>query len=104
MPYPLALAVTLLVEVPGYLVAFRFAGLLPGWRGWAAAVGVNLVTHPLVWLVLSAQPGWFVAAEVGACVVEALLLWAWTRRDLGLLALVAVAVNSASVIAGVWLE
>jgi hypothetical protein len=103
VPYALALALTLLVEVPGYVVVFRFAGLLPGWRGWAAAVGVNLVTHPLVWLMLSAHPGWLVPAEVGACVVETLLLWAWVRRDLALLALAAVAVNSASVIAGILL-
>jgi hypothetical protein len=100
VPYPLALALTLVVEVPVFVVVFRFAGLLPGWRGWAGAIGVNLVTHPVVWLVLSAHPGWFVEAELGACVVEALLLWAWARRDLALLGLTAVSANTASVLAG----
>jgi hypothetical protein len=103
VPYPLALALTLVVEVPVFVVVFQFAGLLPGWRAWTGAVGVNLVTHPVVWLLLSARPGWFVPAELGAAAVEALLLWAWTRRDLALLALTAVVANTASVLAGVLL-
>jgi hypothetical protein len=103
VPYPLALALTLLVEVPVCVLVFRFAGLLPGWRGWAGAVGVNLATHPLVWLALSAHPGWFVITELTATVVEALLLWAWARRDLMLLGLTSLAANTASVLAGVLL-
>lgn len=93
-----------MVEVPVFVVVFRFAGLLPGWRGWAGAIGVNLVTHPVVWLALSAHPGWFVPAELGACVVEALLLWAWAGRDLLVLGLAAVAANTASVLAGLLLR
>jgi hypothetical protein len=103
VPYLLALALTLVVEVPVYAVVFRFAGLLPGWRGWAAAVGINLVTHPVVWLVLRAHPGWFVPAEVGAVAVEAGLLWGWVRRDAVVLGLTAVAANSASVTLGLLL-
>jgi hypothetical protein len=104
VPYPLALALTLAVEVPSYVVVFRFAGLLQGWRAWAAAVGVNLVTHPLVWLVISVHPGWFVPVEMAVCATEALLLWAWTRRDLAVLGLTAVAVNTASALAGLLLQ
>jgi hypothetical protein len=96
VPYLLALALTLLVEVPVYVVVFRFAGILPGARGWAAAVGVNLVTHPVAWLLLSAHPGWFWAVEGGVVLVEAGLLWAWVRRDPGLLALTALVANAAS--------
>jgi hypothetical protein len=100
VPYPLALGLTLVVEVPVFVVVFRFAGLLVGWRGWAGSIGVNLITHPVVWLVLSAHPGWFGPAELGVCLVEALLLWAWARRDLLVLGLAAVAANTASVLAG----
>jgi hypothetical protein len=96
VPYLLALALTLLVEVPVYVVVFRFAGILPGVRGWAAAIAVNLVTHPLVWLVLSAHPGWFWVVEGSVVLVEAGLLWAWVRRDPGLLALTALLANAAS--------
>jgi hypothetical protein len=102
VPYPLALAITLAVEVPVYLVVFRFAGLLAGWRGVGAAVGLNLCTHPLVWLVLSAHPGlwWFTVVEAAVCLVETLLLCALVRRDGALLSLTVLVANTASILAG----
>jgi hypothetical protein len=98
------LAITLGVEVPIYVVVLCFAQLLPGWRRLAAAVGVNLVTHPVVWLVLSARPAWFPGAEAGACLVEAGLLWLLVRRDGPLLLATSVAANTASVLAGIVLN
>jgi hypothetical protein len=101
VPYPLALVITLVVEVPIYGVVLHLARVLPGWRGLGAAVVVNLATHPVLWLVLSAQPGWFVPAEAGVCVVEAALLWLLAgSRTPGLLLVAAIAANTASVLAG----
>jgi hypothetical protein len=103
--YPTALLITLAVEVPVYAVVLRFARLLPGWRGVAAAVGVNVVTHPPLWWVVSAHPGWLVAAEACVVVVEAGLLWLLAgRRDARLLLVTAVAANTASVLAGIVLN
>lgn len=100
VPYALALVVTLTVEVPIYVLVLRAAGLLPRRRVLAGA-GVNLATHPVLWLVLSAHPTWFVPAEAGVCLVEALLLWLLAgRRDAGLLSVAAVAANTASILAG----
>jgi len=85
MPYPVALALTQLIEVPIYVVVLRRAGLLPTGRAVAVAVGVNLVTHPVVWAVLvhagDAYPLRFVLAETSAMLVEAALLVAVVRRE-----------------------
>jgi hypothetical protein len=103
--YPTALVITLVVEVPIYLAVFAVARLLPGWRGLSGAAGVNLLTHPVLWLVVSAHPGWLAPAEVGVCLVEAALLWLLARRrDAGLLLLAAIVANAASVITGIVLN
>jgi hypothetical protein len=103
VPYALALVITLTVEVPIYFFVLRAAGLLRG-RRLLAGVGVNLATHPVLWLVVSARPGWFLGAEAGVCVVEALLLWLLAgRRDAVLLSVSAVTANTASVLAGLLL-
>jgi hypothetical protein len=100
--YSLALAITLAVEVPVYVAVFRLARLLPLALSLAGAIGVNLVTHPVVWLVLSAHPGWFLPVEAAVCPVEAVLLWLLVRRrDLAMLLVTAVVANTASVLAGV---
>lgn len=100
MPYPLALVITLVVEVPVYLVVFRFAGFLAGWRGFTAAVGVNLATHPAAWWLLSSHPGLLVPVEAVVVAVEAALLFALVRRELALLALTALVANAGSLFVG----
>lgn len=96
----LALAVTVVVETPVYALMLRH-GLtsLDARRGATAGVIVNLVSHPLAFLVampLVAPMFGFLPAlivvEAGVWALEGLLLWAWRRSDpewLGLTALVA---------------
>ncbi len=107
MPYALALAVTLLVEVPVYVMALRAGGAASGWRAFAAALGVNLVTHPLVWLVVSGAGSayWasFAAAEVLAWLIESAILLVWLRRDPVLIGLVALVANAGSCLTGLLL-
>lgn len=108
MPYPLALAITLTVEVPVYTAFLLAARLARGWRLVAAAIGVNLATHPLVWLALSgAGPAYwpiFVVVELAAWLAEsALLYFLLVRRDARLIALVALVANCASTLAGLLL-
>lgn len=102
VPYTLALMITLAVEVPIYLGVFRAAGLLPVRRGLVAAAGVNLLTHPPLWLLVSAHPGSALAAEAVVGLVEASVLWLLVRRrDTGLLLVTAVVANAASILAGI---
>jgi len=104
MPYPLALALTLAVEVPVYVVALRAAGLLTGWRALAVAVAANLATHPLVWAVLlrfgSAYWPTFAVAEAAAWLAETVAVFLAVRRDAVLIALTALVANAASCLAG----
>ncbi len=64
MPYLLALATTLLLEVPAVLVGYR--GVAPPGRTLAAALAANLATHGLLWTVWAALPGGYAARLVGA--------------------------------------
>jgi hypothetical protein len=106
MSFLAALLVTLAVEVPLYvaaLVALRLAR--PG-RAALLAVGVNLLTHPVLWWYLEPRPtpGRVVAAEVLVWAAEAGLLWlALGRRPsrLAVLAVVSAGANAASILAGV---
>ena len=105
VPYPLALAITLVVEVPGVsgcVPVRRVASLVGG--DWAAAVGVNLATHPVVWWLLSSHPGWLVPVEAAVVAVEAALLFALVRRQAALLALTALVANAGSLLAGLAFE
>jgi hypothetical protein len=112
--YPAALALTLAVELPLYAVALR--GLL-GVRvatALLAATGVNLVSHPLVWLALGAaarfRGGYEISllpVEIAAWLAEAAMLRALLRgrgrgrgREGGDLVLIALAANAASFLAG----
>lgn len=110
-----AFAVTLLVEVPVYLAALTLAAGVRWRRAVLMAIGVNVVTHPLLWWTLRpltaspAYPYLFLGAELTACLVEWALLVAWTRRpgrtpgDLAVLAAASVTANAASVLAGLLL-
>ena len=101
-----ALALTIAVETP-VLVAFA---LLAGWSSWgravAAAVGVNVLTQPLLYAVSTRFTSslQLVAAELVVAAVEAALLtWWWRlrgREDVATLALTAVAANALSTAAG----
>lgn len=81
--YAVALAVTVMVEVPAYLLLGRWALAAPGRRadrtGLALPwyVGVNLVSHPLLWF-------WLVPAGVAILGTTAEILtaggwWSWER-------------------------
>ncbi len=71
MPYPLALATTLLVEIPTVCVGYR--GVAPPGRTLATALAANLATHGLLWTAWAALPGGYAARLAGA---EALVLLA----------------------------
>ncbi|MFB4318680.1 hypothetical protein [Actinomadura sp. 21ATH] len=108
--YPAALALTLAVELPVYAVALR---ALLGVRAAAAlamAAGINLVTHPVVWLTLGAAARFhggyeivLLPVEIAAWLTEAAILYALLRRRGRDLAGVAVAANAASFLAGLLL-
>jgi hypothetical protein len=104
--YLTAFGITLAVEVPLYTAALHGAWHLPWRRAVLAATSVNVATHPALWWALHpvtarpAYPWMMVAAELAVCAAEALLLMAWLRRRDPLLAVLAVAVNATSVLAG----
>ena len=101
-----ALALTLAVEVP-VLVAFARAA---GWAGWGralvGAVGVNVVSHPVLYAASTGfrSPWQLVGAEVAVAAVEtALLVAGWrvrAREDAMTVALAVVAANAASTAIG----
>lgn len=104
--YLVALSLTLAVEVPLYTLWLWSALEVPAARAARLAVAVNLVTHPPLWWSLalwsppSVYPFALAWAELTACVIEwALLRWR-LGRDAGVLALVVVGVNAASLAAG----
>ena len=108
--YLFALLLTLAVEVPLYAVALRGLWRVRWPAGVAFGIGVNLLTHPVLWSVLvrlrtrPAYPWMVLVLEVAAVTAEWGLLWtalakAWRRDPLLLLAIV-VGVNAASVLAG----
>nr|WSX73757.1 hypothetical protein OH826_07730 [Streptomyces sp. NBC_00899]WSX80180.1 hypothetical protein OH826_43780 [Streptomyces sp. NBC_00899] len=79
MPYPAALALTVVTEVPVYVAALAMASAAAPGRTAFAAVMVNCVTHPPLWWFLRHVPGggyWyaFAAAESAVVLVEGLLL------------------------------
>ena len=102
LTYPLALAITLAIEVPIYTVVLRRVGLTTGWRAAALGVLVNLLTHPVVWLAINGTDSLarFAIGEIVVAVVEAVALWLFVRRDGALLGLTAVVANASSVLAG----
>ncbi len=82
MPYPAALLLTLAIELPIYVALLTPR---PRWpRAIALALAVNVITHPFVWLILDRADDryWvlFAPVEIGAVVVEAVLLVAWSRH------------------------
>lgn len=114
--WPAAFALTCLVEVPAYLLAFAAMGWLrPAGeagrtgivlRGLAVAFGVNLVTHPMLWLgalQLDSMIG-LLFAEVLVVMAETLIIFAVLRRSLPWIALIALATNTLSFLVGLGLS
>ncbi|RMI32704.1 hypothetical protein [Nocardia stercoris] len=105
MRYPWALALTLLVEVPIYTAMLVTAKAFRPARAAATGTAVNLVSHPLLWSIISrAAPNAFwatlIVAEIGVCLLEAALVYAVRRRRPGELLLISVTANAASLLAG----
>jgi hypothetical protein len=119
--FPVAFALTCVIELPAYLLAFGSLGWLgrrqDGRRplGWPAAIAlalaVNLITHPLLWAISHQlrTTGALLLAEVGVAAVEGVLIFlvasrlGLPNRRRGLLAwslLAAVGANAMSLAAG----
>lgn len=110
MNYAAALGLTLLIETPTYAVVLRRELSIDTRRGAAAGAAVNLISHPLAFLVLMpalAKPLGFVPAlvviEAGVWLFESALLWSWLRRDIDLVSLAALLANTFSLVAGLLL-
>ncbi|HEY5821787.1 MAG TPA: hypothetical protein VIT20_07415 [Propionibacteriaceae bacterium] len=112
-----AFALTCVIEVPAYLLAFRVLGWwgpvgpLAGRTAFGLTVAVNLITHPVLWAVSHQLDGvgQLMAAELGVAVTEAGLIAVVVgrasgpgdrRTRLAWSLLTAVAVNAASVLVG----
>lgn len=88
--YPVALATTLVVEVPVWALLLHAVVRAPWRRALVVGVAVNLVSHPLFWFVLTPALGalaseWlaFAAAEAFVVLTEAVMSWWWVRRSPG---------------------
>jgi hypothetical protein len=100
--FPVALLVTLAVEVPLYAAALAALRYATAARASLLGAAVNLLTHPLLWWWLGSRPplGRFVVAEVLVWAVEAGLLWLALRGRFWTLAVVSAGANAASILAG----
>jgi hypothetical protein len=99
-----ALLLTLAIEVPLYVAALTALRLARPIRAAVLAAAVNLLTHPVLWLLLAPEPalGTLVAAEVVVWAAEAGLLWLALRPRpaVPLVAVVSAGANAASILAG----
>ena len=117
--YPLALLITVLVEVPIVLAGLGVLGwaVFGSSRWWARvllAVAVNLITHPVLWWSLrrayehGADLAWLAVGELTVWVVETVLIMLGCRRsglrDLGWALALAGCANAASLAVGLILE
>ena len=74
MGYPLALALTLTIEVPLYLALGVLTGRKVEGTGLRTAVVVNLVSHPLLWFVMFPVARFALGATGGLLVSEAMVV------------------------------
>jgi hypothetical protein len=108
--FPVGFALTCVIEVPAYLLTFAALGWLrppSGLRLRTAlglALAVNLITHPLLWLVAHHVSGGagLAAAELGVVLVEGLVI-AVVSRQLIISLAVALGVNALSTVLGLLL-
>lgn len=108
--YLAALGLTLLIEIPVYAGVLRWGLEIRPERGLTAGAAVNLISHPVAFLIVMpalVRPlGFFpalVVIEASVWVFESALLWLWVRRDLDLLSLAALLANGVSLAVGLWL-
>ena len=97
-----ALLATVAIELPLWvagLVALRVCGPL---RAVLLGVGVNLLTHPVLWRALDPAPslGVLLAAEACVVVIEAAVVRLASGRGAGNALLVALGTNAASLALG----
>lgn len=93
-----ALVVTIVVELPLYVLALVGLRLVRPARAVLLAIGLNLLTHPVLWHVLAPDPtiARVVLAEVCVVVVEAAVIRLFVRRDTVMSLVVSLGVNAAS--------
>lgn len=104
----MALGLTCAIEVPLFLAGcavLDWIGRKAPLRLWQAIVlvfAVNVVTHPLLWLIALRleTDGALLVAEAGVVVVEALITWVVVRRQPGWALLLCLGTNAASLAAG----
>lgn len=98
-----ALALTCVVEVPWYLGCFRALGWRLGLRrALVLAIGVNLITHPVLYLVALGLESLaaLALAELVVVSVEALIIWLVVRREPIWTTLAALGANALSLVLG----
>jgi hypothetical protein len=102
VPFPVALLVTLAVEVPLHAAALAALRFTTAARAALLGTAVNVLTHPLLWWWLGSRPplSRIAVAEVLVWAAEAGLLWLVLRRRLWVLAVVSAGANAASILAG----
>jgi hypothetical protein len=93
--FPVAFALTCVIELPVYLLAFAALGWcrsrpsphrpLTIRTALALALAVNCITHPVLWAVAVGrpEPSRLVAAELGVVLVEGLLIFLVVLRRRG---------------------
>src|SRR5512144_1556003 len=97
-----AFGATLAAELPWYVAGLVTLRLARWWVALLAGVGVNLLTHPVLWWALAPSPTLprLAAAELGVWVAETALLFAVVRRQPALLAVLCAGANATSVVIG----
>lgn len=105
MTADVALLLTVAVEAPLWVAGLRATGSSGPVRAVAAAVGVNVLTHPLLWAVLAPAPTLtsVLAAEGCVVVVEAAVVRLVIGRRAGVALLLALGANAASLACGLLL-
>lgn len=85
--YGVALGLTVVIEIGVYLLCWAACGWVRGRtqlvRAIALVLGVNLITHPLLWSVVLTWPAPAVqlVGEIGVVLVEGLLIWVVLRPE-----------------------
>lgn len=116
LSYPVALAATLVVEVPVWTGLLHVALRLPWHRAVMIGAGVNVVSHPVFWFVVfpvlsSAVNEWaaFAISEIVVVAAETAMVVAFLRRQgdeapLDVIAGVALSANLLSIAVGFLLQ